>query len=142
MKFTEPCCMFPVKRVLKCVEGVVQPVDIMCGNSVPFPFQSSCSLHYFYLSHGVTKDWIFLNECHLLNKNMSVDVYDKLCVSFATWQPLSDVEELGETEECLFFDRIQKIWFSPSSGLGYDDDGKVAYFRHANMFRPIKNFKK
>jgi hypothetical protein len=133
--------MYPLKRVQQYINGKAYPVDIMCGNAVPFPFQLSCSLHYFYLCHGVTEEWIVLNECNLRQKfdRHSVDVYDRLIQSFPIWHATTVDEDPNDQtrDKHLFFDRIQKIWFNPFSGLGYNSSNEVAFFRHSHLFRSL-----
>lgn len=145
MLFEVPACMYPVDCCYVHFDnGIFLKSDIMCGEMVQFPFQLSCSKHFQYLAFIMRNELITINmyvRSGYKNQKIFLDLYSKLVNKYKSicWKRMTcddDVQEIHNDELNLFFDRIQKIWFDPKTGLGYEN-GKLAYYRSNHVFHKI-----
>lgn len=134
-----PCCMFPTGSInIFDINGILIQTEVMCGEPVSFRFQMSCAKHFYYLTSNMSKELIKFNKiCTskiLFNKEY-YSLYCHLLKNKPLWDFVYSNEKI-DIDVLLYFDRIQKIWFDPKTGLGYSNN-KVQFFRKDHMFHFI-----
>ena len=135
MLFSVPCCMYPIDEYIYKVNFI----NVMCGEFVDFPFQNSCSKHFQYLAFNMSNDLITINKLNLNNKTSHLieKLYTKLYQTFPVWNPVKSFPII-DSNESIFFDNIQKIWFNPKTGLGYEGSS-ICYYRYDHVFHQFSN---